>query len=204
MKKIALGLLLLPMLFLLPQTGNAQAWSKDSKVLSIGIGGSNFWYFGTNRRVVGYFPNGDPIYRNYAYGWPLTGQFNFQGEFGIHDYVGLGFTTGFGGRPGWVYNTAGIVNFPIGFVANFHFYQLIEDKTSKDIHGDKLDIYGGVSLGSGIGAVLYRDGDPAVVTPIVFGGPHVGIRYYFTPRVAVNGELGWGKSWLNAGFSFKL
>jgi hypothetical protein len=198
MKKIALGILTIALFSLLPESGKAQAWTKDSKVLSIGIGGSNFWYFGNNTYV-----NNGGINRRYNYGWPLTGQFNFQGEFGIHDYVGLGFTTGFGGRPGWAYNSSGLVNVPIGFVANFHFYQLIEDKTSKDIHGDKLDIYGGLSLGSGIGAIFFNNGD-AVVTPIVFGGPHVGIRYYFTPRVAVNGELGWGKSWLNAGFSFKL
>lgn len=202
MKKIALGLLILPLLFLMPSTGKAQAWSKDSKVLSLGIGGSNFWYFGNNRRVVTTV-GGVPIYARYNYGWATTGQLNFQGEFGIHDYVGLGFTTGFGGRPGLYYANSGLVNFPIGMIANFHFYQLIADKTGKNIHADKLDIYGGVSIGSGIGAIFF-DNDDAVVTPIIFGGPHVGIRYYFKPKVAVNGEFGWGKSWINAGFSFKL
>src|SRR5690606_374600 len=81
---------------------------------------------------------------------PLTGQVNFQGEFGIHEYVGIGFTTGFGGRSRWNYGYSGEMNVPIGFVSNFHFYQLIADKSGKNIHADKLDIYFGGSLGSGV------------------------------------------------------
>lgn len=202
MKKI----LLIAAIGLLMLTANvelhAQAWDKKSKVLSIGLGGANFFYFGTNKYVA-YYVGNVPVYRNYSYGSTLTGQFTFQGEFAVHDYVGVGFTTGIGGRPGWVYSSRGILNFPIGAVANFHFYQLIQDKTGKSIHADKLDIYGGVNIGSGLGVVFFKDADAAVM-PIIFGGPQVGIRYYFTPNVAVNGEIGYGKTWINAGLSFKL
>lgn len=180
----------------------AQAWDKKSKVLSIGLGGASYYYFGNNRYVA-YYVGNVPVYRNYRYGSGLTGQFTFQGEFAVHDYVGIGFTTGLGGRPKWSNWYAGEVNFPIGAIANFHFYQLIQDKTGKDIHADKLDIYGGVNIGSGIAAIFFENNDPTVV-PIIFGGPQVGIRYYFTPNVAVNGELGYGKTWINAGLSFKL
>ncbi|MCW5908841.1 MAG: hypothetical protein KIS94_13340 [Chitinophagales bacterium] len=181
---------------------NAQAWDKSSKVLSIGIGGSYFYYFGDNRYIVGYVLN-QPVYKRYNFGSRLTGQFTFQGEFAVHDYVGIGFSTGVGGRAGWIYSTSGILNFPVGALANFHFYQLIQDKTGKNIHADKLDIYGGVSIGTGVAAIFYNNENASVV-PIIYGGPHVGIRYYFTPKVAVNGELGYGKTWVNGGLSFKL
>lgn len=178
---------------------NAQAWDKSSKVLSIGIGGAYYYHFGNYYR--------DDIFGTsirYGYGSLLTGQFTFQGEFGVHDYVGVGFSAGFGGRPAWSVWYAGEVNAPFSALANFHFYQLIQDKTGSNLHADKLDIYGGVSLGSGVAAVFFDNPDEVKVMPIIFGGPHVGIRYYFTPKVAVNGELGYGKTWINAGLSFKL
>lgn len=52
----------------------------------------------------------------------------------------LGFTTGVGLRRGWNNDYQGEVNIPFGILCNFHFYQLIDDKASKDIHADKLDI----------------------------------------------------------------
>jgi hypothetical protein len=124
-------------------------------------------------------------------------------EFGIHKYVGLGFTTGIGGRAGLGYGYLGEVNVPIGMVTNFHFYQLIADRTGKNIHADQLDIYAGMSIGSGI-AFTYYTNENARVVPMVWGGPHAGIRWHFAPRVALNAEVGFGKSVVNAGFSFKL
>lgn len=198
MKKILLATLVIVTILATSNTGKAQAWEKSTKVLGIGFGASNFFYI-------------DNYYRNYT-GWkygrfysPLTGQFNFQGEFGVHDYVGIGFTTGIGGggnRGRWGGYYAGTMNIPVGVIANFHFYQLIQDKTGKNIHADKLDIYGGVSLGSGVAFIF--DPDDNHLAPIAFGGPHVGVRYYFTDKFGVNGEVGWGKSIVNAGLVFKL
>lgn len=195
MKKIATLLAICSVIMLLPSTSNAQAWERHSKVLSIGFGASEYFHLDNYY----YYPDG-VVYRNwYA---PITGQFNFQGEFGVHRYVGLGFTTGIGGRGGYYYGYNGEFNIPLGLIVNFHFYQLIADKRGKDIHADKLDIYAGANIGSGVAAVLY----PTVtrIVPLAFGGPHVGVRYYFAPKVGVNGELGFGKSIINVGFSFKL
>ena len=36
-----------------------------------------------------------------------------------------------------------------GLVINFHFYQLIQDKSTMNIHGDKLDLYAGLAAGGG-------------------------------------------------------
>jgi len=202
MKKIILTGVLMVMVFAFTNV-QAQAWEKSTKTLSIGLGGSIFPHI---------YPNN--AYYNYGYyGWgraPLTGQFNFQGEFGIHDYVGIGFTTGVGGRAGYYwgvygYGNDGEVNVPIGVIANFHFFQLIADKTGKDIHSDKLDVYAGVNLGGGIAAQFFGDGSTQII-PIAFGGVHAGVRYYFSEHVGVNGEIGtpYGKGFVNGGLTFRL
>lgn len=183
-----------------------QAWEKSSKVLGLGLGASSFWYINTN----------DNGYNNIS--TPITGQLNFKMEFGVHDYVGVGFQTGVGGGGpvglggwgrsgiwgGYNYNSFynGSFNFPIAAYANFHFYQLIADKTGKDIHADKLDIYAGLNVGSGIG-ILFFDNN-TLITPLVMFGPQVGARYFFTDKFGVNLELGYGKNIVNGGIVFKL
>jgi hypothetical protein len=173
-----------------------KAWERNSRVLSLGVGASDFFH------IDGYYYDytGIPYYGRTWY-QPLTGQLNFQGEFGIHRYVGLGFTTGIGGRGPWVYY-GGEFNVPIGMIANFHFYQLIADHAQRYIHGDKLDIYVGANLGGGVAFTYYPNTDRVV--PMAFGGLQLGLRYYFAPRVGINGEFGWGKSLINVGFVFKL
>jgi hypothetical protein len=197
MKKILQAFIIICTLSFAATEAKAQAWTKDSKVLSIGLGASQFFHIDNY-----YYGNGNP---NNFQNWytPLTGQFNFQGEFGVHRYWGIGFTTGIGGRGPWANGYNGEINIPMGMIVNFHFYQLIADKRpEKNIHSDKLDIYVGGSLGGGIALTYYPD--VTRIVPMAFGGPHAGIRYYFTKRVAVNGEVGFGKSIVNVGLSFKL
>jgi hypothetical protein len=178
---------------------NAQAWSRDSKVIAIGVGGSDFIHFDPNL----YYSNTRAFTR-------VTGQFNLQGEFGVQKWVGLGFTTGVGGSAINVpYHPE--VNMPIGMICNFHFYQLIADKTTRNIRADRLDIYGGISIGSGFAAIYnnYRTPEGFVVHSMTthalfFAGPQLGLRYFVTPTFGVNAEAGWGKSFVNAGFVFNV
>lgn len=193
MKKVVLGLSLLLAGF---SNANAQAFEgKGATYVSVGIGGAGYWMLGSGYKY-GY---------GYGYGWtPITGELNVQAEWGVHQYVGVGLFTGVGGGAYW---GGGVVNVPIGAVANFHFYQLIADKTGKNIHADKLDIYAGANLGTGFGLWTFPNGDgtrsnyPAA---LIWGGPHAGIRYFFKENMAVNGEVGWGKTFINAGLTFKL
>lgn len=194
MKKLMHNLMMVSIVMCATQLANAQAWGRHTNVLSVGIGPSQYIHLDR------YYYTDAPVPRLYY--WPVTGQFNFQGEFGIHRYVGLGFTTGIGGRGPVSRNYLGELNIPVGLIANFHFYQLIADKSSRNIHADKLDIYAGVNAGSGVAFTYYNDAIRAV--PLAFGGLQAGIRYYFVPRVAINGELGFGKSIANVGFTFKL
>src|ERR1043165_4324650 len=187
MKKIVFAAFIALGFTLCSQNTQAQAWEKSSKVLSLGLGGSDFVHI----------YSGNAYYGWGAWNAPLTGQFNFQGAFGVHDYVGIGFTTGIGGRGGYWSGYAGEINVPAAVLANFHFYQLIADKTGKDIHSDKLDIYEGVALGAGVAAQFFNNGGSQVV-PIVIGGVHAGVRYYFTDKFGVNGEIGtpYGKGFI--------
>ncbi|HLP49571.1 MAG TPA: hypothetical protein VK154_01740 [Chitinophagales bacterium] len=195
MKKTMLSIAVAIIFALSPQLTHAQAWERNTKVLAIGFGPSQFFHLDRY-----YYDRGPRGFRSFY--WPLTGQFNFQGEFGVHKYVGLGFTTGIGGRGPYFNDYAGEINVPIGFLVNFHFYQLIADHASRDIKSDKLDIYAGLTVGSGLAFAFY----PGLtrVVPIAFGGPHVGLRYYFAPRVGINGEFGFGRSIANVGFVFKI
>jgi hypothetical protein len=186
---------ILALSFATANSTKAQAWDRDSKVLALGFGASQFFH------IDNYYYRDAPGFRTWY--WPLTGQINFQGEFAVHKYVGLGFTTGIGGRGPWIRHYVGEINAPIGMIVNFHFYQLIADHASRDIKADKLDIYAGINFGSGI-AVAYYDNDVARIMPLAFGGPHVGVRYYFAPKVGVNGEFGFGKHLINVGFVFKI
>jgi hypothetical protein len=199
MKKIFYALTLCSILALTPNLAKAQAWEKSTKVLALGFGASQFFH------IDNYYYNDIRGARGWY--WPLTGQLNFQGEFGVHKYVGIGFTTGLGGRGGPRSGYTGEINAPIGMIVNFHFYQLIADKSSKNIHADKLDIYAGANFGGGIAATFYNDAyynNTVRIVPIAFGGLHAGLRYYFKPKVGLNAEVGFGKSIVNLGFVFKI
>ncbi len=195
----------------------AQAFGgKGSKQLLIGLG--------LNQHRGLFAQNGQGIKGSYS---PFAGGLNVQMEFGIHDYVGLGFFTGFesfsnlrGGTFNPAYYGYGYYGsssywgmaLPIGFHANFHFLQLIADKTGKSF-ADKLDVYAGLSIGSGVMFIFpkqhLKDDYPAGtklsdVGPMIFGGGHVGIRYYPFDKLGFFAEVGYGKSLVQGGISLKL
>lgn len=178
---------------------HAQAFEKGGKYLNLHLTGSNYWHIDAQK--------------NWGNSWRGTnvGGVTVQMEWGIHKYVGLGFYTGVQGGigsygwygPGWGGGWKGgygELALPIGIISNFHFYQLIEDKTAKNIHGDKLDIYAGLSLGSGVSFFP----TPNWVSPLFFVGPHAGARYFVKPNLGLGLEAGYGKSFISGGLTFKL
>ena len=212
----------------------AQAFEgKGSKQLLIGLG--------LNQHT-GYFTtNGKGIQGSYN---PRSGGLSLQMEFGIHEYVGLGFFAGiegfnnYGGgsiAPGYSgyygyygYGVGGYKSnyygmaIPVGFQANFHFLQLIADKTGKNF-ADKLDVYAGLNIGSGVMFVFaneryknkyikdaYDDGyivngrDLNDVGPMIYGGAHVGIRFYPSSNFGIFAEVGYGKTIAQGGICFKM
>jgi hypothetical protein len=194
MKKITFFLFAVVGLVITPDITKSQSWERESRVFSIGMGVSQFYH------IDDYYDNIEK--KNFHWYRPVTAQLNFQAEFGIHKYIGLGFTTGAGSKMGVSSRSfRNEFNVPVGMIANFHFYQLIADKSTKNIHADKLDIYFGANLGSGI--AIYNYSDITRVVPMLFGGAQLGIRYYLTPKFGLNGEFGIGKSMVNIGIVFK-
>lgn len=178
-------------------SGGGKAFEgKGSKIITIGLGLSS--YIGEVGK--GGFFN----YYHGAYGFGsfwYSGTLSVQAEFGVHDYVGVGLCTGIGGRP-FVGGGGGVLYVPVGILANFHFFQLIADKKNVAI-GDKLDLFFGLNVGSGLAANIVKGGG-TTVNGIIFAGPQFGVRYFFTDKIGVNFEVGYGKSIVEGGVSIKL
>jgi hypothetical protein len=193
-----------------------QAFDENTKILSLGLGGSDMYHI----------PAGYNAYYRNSYFAPITGEVTLQGEFAVYKYVGVGFSAGFGGRAaggaafvpglgyvGTVYYSGYYAEFnmPIAVIANCHFYQIIADKISNGskLHADKLDIYAGINLGSGFAIHPgYTDAvtgeKKTAIDALAYGGLQAGARYYFKPKMAAFAEVGWGKTWINGGITFKL
>jgi len=213
MKKLFTLLMILMVSFISIQT-KAQAFDRNSILLSLSIGPGEMVHFPVGNNNPFTPANLGPYYNGNR--TIITGQFSFQAEFAVHKYVGVGFVIGVGGRAQSNYDNgafAGLgfakeVNVPIGVLANFHFYQLIADKKSgKNLHADKLDVYAGITAGSGVAIHPYKN-DPNVGynfnDALFYFGPHAGVNYYFTPSFGINGEVGWGVTLIQAGVVFKL
>jgi hypothetical protein len=76
------------------------------------------------------------------------------------------------------------------------------------LHNDKIDTYGGIMLGYNIVSSSVKTSIPgfnasASGSYLAFGG-FIGGRYYFTPQLAAQAELGYGIGLLTIGVSYKL
>ena len=74
-------------------------------------------------------------------------------------------------------------------------------------NSEKLDGYGGVTLGYAITSVSEPSGFSGYYSAgasYMVGGVHVGLRYYFNPNIAIFGEVGYGVGYITAGAAFKL
>lgn len=214
MKKI-ITVVMVAMISLTTLQTKAQAFDKSSILLTLAIGPGDMIHFpeGSNNPLSGANNGFLGLNVNRAI---LTGQLAFQAEFAVHKYVGVGFVVGLGGRAqnNGAYNVyTGLtalgyykeVNIPVGVLANFHFFQLIADKKGLEL-GNKLDVYAGLTAGSGVAIHPYKNSNGGVDfnDALLFVGPHAGVNYYFANNVAVHGEVGWGTTVLQAGFTFKL
>lgn len=134
----------------------------------------------------------------YAGGVPLmaSGEYAFTDKLTIGPY--LGYTSWNYGYFSYKYRYTFI---DFGVRGSYHFSELFEI-TNKD-----LDIYGGAFLGymassfsSDFGTSGYNDSYAGGVR----AGIHAGVRYFFKPKFAGYGELGYGLAPLSLGITFKF
>lgn len=194
MKKSLIILFVLSIMLSFPNQSNAQAFGgKGSKAFLVGLGFSNYPTFFTENNV--------GVKGTYS---PFAFNVGVQGEFGIHDYVGLGFTAGatfagsLGSSPG-IGNAFGASNWsnigiPIGMIGNFHFLQLIADKTGGSF-AESMDVYAGLAFGAGPSFAIPKNSNVEGDVGVLFlGEVHAGIRYYFNDKLGVFAEVGQGRS----------
>lgn len=127
---------------------------------------------------------------------------NLNGEYSITDELGIGpyfaFTKYDYHYVGYKYDYT-FMDF--GVRASYHFSKLLK------INVEQLDIYGGGFLGFVVGNYDYDGPGNDYDDPYDGGiraGIHAGARYFFSPKFAAYGELGYGLSPLVLGASFKL
>ncbi len=139
----------------------------------------------------------------YAGGIPVLASL----ELAVTDAISVGPYVGF---TAWSQNFSGFgyswkysyVFIDFGARGSYHFSKHLELNT------DKLDLYGGAFLGYVVTSQTY-DG-PNTVTQTnnygsgLRGGIFAGVRYYFSPKFGVNGEVGYGIVPLLAGVTFRL
>lgn len=171
-------------LFLNSPAFSQAPYSKGDKIGSIGIGFGFAGIYGD--------ASVPPISLGFQYG--LEDKISIGGIIG---YTSSSYKYNFGGDYEWKYSY--IV---IGARGEYHFLENV----------DKMDGYAGATLGYNIVSVS----EPTVNTAYgTFGGyssqgsyalfgVHVGLRYYFDPKIAVFGELGYGIGYITVGASFKL
>ena len=158
------------------------AYKKGDQVISLGIGLGGF---------AGAYGSG---------GIAITGGY----EYGIHENISLGGVVGYSsssedvwGDYGWKYTYI-----LIGARGAYHI-DLIKDP--------KFDTYGGLLLGYNIvsssakgTAPVLGLGSYSASSSYLAIGVFIGGRYYFSPKLAVQAELGYGLGILNIGIAYKL
>jgi len=151
-----------------------EAFNKDDMIINAGVG------LGTYISDKGLSMTVPPISASFEYG--IVDLFNDRGGIGVGGYAAYLLRKSDEGN----YNVG---NFIIGPRGLFH-YQFV----------DKLDTYAGIMFGYNIVSSSYQVPSASGFSSTFF----LGGRYYFTNNVAVFGELGYGVSPLQLGFTFKF
>jgi len=177
---------------------NAQVFDVGTKHLNIGIGfgGTYFGYVYTGGSDYSQIPT---IFISYDQGtdWELG-----PGIIGIGGFLGYSsakaeYNYGSGYMYSWSWT-----NMVVGGRATYHF----------PIDADKLDLYGGLSLGLWIQSYEYKDTDPfwngsldlkETYTNLYYAGC-VGARFMFSDSFGAFAELGWDIALLKAGVTIGL
>jgi hypothetical protein len=172
MKKIIVGIALL---FQIVSNNNAfgQAHDKGDVILTPFLGLGNW----------GYYPG------NYSF--PV----GFNADFAVHKYADVGPMAG-------IYINSNYLGINFGARGNFNWWQLLDDKVSKDLKADQIDLY----YTLGFGYEIFTN------TPRFWPNRNrfrwssaMGIRWYFAERIALMGEVGAPSlAPLHVGISFKL
>ncbi len=187
MKRIFTACCIFPCCIFFCSKTDAQTFNPGDNVFNLGVGLGGNLYTGT-----GYSTNLPPIGVAFDHGLNAP-------KWGIGGFIGVASATYQYNYSGYGYDSWKYTYKIIGVRGTYHFYMK-----------DKFDVYGGALLGYDAVSVtftgpytdyrgMYTVGGSGLAFDIFVGG-----RYYFSPKVGVVAELGYGISFLTIGVTFKL
>lgn len=173
---------------LVPASATAQnAYNVNDKVISVGLGlGNVYGFYGSTT-----FP---PIYASFETGLPIE---ELKNKLTLNGSVGYA-----GSSDEWSWGKWSYTYIWIGVGGNYHFLE----------NNKNIDAYAGLGLGYSIVNSSYesKPGYDDYVYNYSAGGSyfaydiHVGAKYYFTPKLGVKAELGYGFGIFRIGLAYKL
>ncbi|MCA6364801.1 MAG: hypothetical protein IM638_17335 [Bacteroidetes bacterium] len=171
----------------------ASPYEVGTNVVSLGVGVGSSWGFNSARQ---------------------TPAFNLQYERGIAQ-LGPGVLSlgGYLGYKGFSYR----YNYPNGFYYEQNWrYTIFGVRAAwhlQELDGlnlEKWDLYGGIMIGFNNVGYTYKDNDPAFdyssnnYGSSVGWSSFLGARYFLSEKFALQGELGYGISYLSVGLAYKF
>ncbi|MBL7792208.1 MAG: hypothetical protein JNK77_07785 [Saprospiraceae bacterium] len=181
MKKVLFVLVTAVLCCGIMQESQAQAYEKGSKVLNIGLGVGGWYDFGFGAPGVS---------ASFEAGiWPT-------GKFGV---IGLGAYTGFRvAVDKYDFYDVAYTNFVIAPRGTYHF---------TIIPVEKLDVYAAIQLITAFESINYRDDDDFFTDSNnlnIYPGVVAGVRYYFSDRFGVFGEVGYNLNYITGGIALSF
>jgi len=180
MKKFLFTKILMAGLTLIGFSWSASAqkgiFGKDDMAINVGVG------LGTYISDKGFAMTIPPISASFEYG--VVNLFDEKGSIGVGGYAGYLLRKSNDGD----FNVGDFIIGPRGL---FH-YQFV----------DKLDTYAGLLIGYDV--VSFSQKDVSLSGSSFYSALFIGARYYFTDKIAVWGELGYGISPLQLGLAYKF
>lgn len=192
--KIVYGLAALLLMSFFPLRSQAQAaYQLGDNVISVAAG------FGTSYGAFTYGKQTPAFSLQYERGlWQAgPGVISLGGYLGYKSYQYSGSFLGFSYQEKWNYTIFGVRG--AWHLQNFEGTEL-----------QKWDLYGGAMLGYFNLNYTYSDNDPSIdyndinYSSSVGLSAFLGARYFFTPKLAAQGEIGYGISYLNLGLAYKF
>ena len=144
---------------------------------------------------------------NYAgnrYGNGLLLGMTLNLDYNVHDYISIGVYYGVAFK-NYKDNNVAYLGQAVGARGAFHWWQLIDDKSDKDLFSEKLDFDFHAHLGAYI--LSYKDKalDSKTKKYGLNAGGGIGLRYYFVDHFGVAIEAGYEEaSWGKIGFAIKI
>lgn len=174
---------------------NAQSspFEVGSNVISLGVGVGSSWGYASARQTPAFNAQFE---RGIA---PLgPGVISLGGYLGYKGYsYRSNLSNGFFYEQNWAYRIVGVR-------AAWHLTEL------EGVNLTKWDLYGGIMIGFHSVKYTYEDNDPLFdYSSNTYGNgvgwsSFLGARYFLTDKLALQGELGYGISYLSLGVAFKF